>query len=471
MAINFMNMPAPQYPRSALLDFAPLGQAIDTYRQGAQQKAVMDQNRAIGQTAATQGATAAANQAYGLGRLEDGAALNKQGEGQQDRLTKRYGSLAQRIDQEQDPNQRSRMWTGFLGRLKRESTAMGINGEFDPDEMDPMTGPKLFMAQAGIVNDPLDREYRQAQINKMNRDAAESGTTYGKSGSIFQGPDGKFYSIQFGGDGSRVILPLQVPGQGGQPSVSGPSQPQAPIPQEGAGRFAAPGMSTAQTPPMPLTPSRGVDVVGNQMYDKATGAPIRDVGGNLAEAERQKALGEGQAKGQLGLPKAKTALQDYEIKNRLVNDEIDRAISQAGPWTTGFVGNVASYVAGTPAHDLSKTLVGIQSNLGFDTLQQMRENSPTGGALGSVTERELELLQSTWGSLMQSQSEPQFRYHLNRLKEIKREYAVLKRQAYEADVARFGAGNVPNPDGASAGAAPSGDGWTDVGGVRIREKR
>lgn len=317
----------------------------------------------------------------------------------------------------------------------------------------------------------LDLESKRATINKMNREAAESGTTYGKSGSIFQGPDNKFYSIQFGGDGSRVILPLEVPGQGGQPSVSGPSQPQAPMPQEGAGRFAAPGMSTAQTPPMPLTPSRGVDVVGNQMYDKATGAPIRDVGGNLAEAERQKTLGEGQAKGELGLPKAKTALQDYEIKSRLVNDEIDRAISQAGPWTTGFVGNVASYVAGTPAHDLSKTLVGIQSNLGFDTLQQMRENSPTGGALGSVTERELELLQSTWGSLMQSQSEPQFRYHLNRLKEIKREYAVLKRQAYDADVARFGAGNVPNPNGASAGAASSGDGWTDVGGVRIREKR
>ncbi|MBX9862918.1 MAG: hypothetical protein K2Y42_09220, partial [Hyphomicrobium sp.] len=316
----------------------------------------------------------------------------------------------------------------------------------------------------------LEMDYKRAQAEKLRRDAAEAGTTYGKSGSIFQGPDSKFYSIQFGGDGSRVILPLEVPGQGQASSGSGPAQPQAPMPQEGAGRFAAPGMSAAQPPPMPLTPSRGVDVVGDQMYDKATGAPIRDVGGNIAQAERQKTLGEGQAKGQLGLPKAKTALADYEIKSRLVNDEIDRAISQAGPWTTGFVGNVASYVAGTPAHDLSKTLVGIQSNLGFDTLQQMRENSPTGGALGSVTEREIELLQSTWGSLMQSQSESQFRYNLNRLKEIKREYAVLKRQAYNDDVARFGEGNVPNPNGTSASPAHAGDGWTEINGVRIREK-
>lgn len=164
MAINFMNMPAPQYPRSALLDFAPLGQAIDTYRQGAQQKAVMDQNRAIGQTAATQGATAAANQAYGLGRLEDGAALNKQGEGQRDRFVKRYGVLAQQIDLEGDPNKRARMWAGTLERMRREGASSGITGEFDPEELDPMTGPKLLMAQAGLLTDPLERQSKQADI-------------------------------------------------------------------------------------------------------------------------------------------------------------------------------------------------------------------------------------------------------------------------------------------------------------------
>jgi hypothetical protein len=44
----------------------------------------------------------------------------------------------------------------------------------------------------------------------------------------------------------------------------------------------------------------------------------------------------------------------------------------------------------------------------------MRNNSPTGGALGSVTERELALLQATWGSLQQSQSKEQFEANLDR---------------------------------------------------------
>lgn len=269
----------------------------------------------------------------------------------------------------------------------------------------------------------LDLDLKRAQIEKSRRDVADAGATYGKSGTVVQGADGKFYSIQFGNDGSRVILPLEVGQQPGQ---------------------------APQPPQTALTPSRGVDVVGDQMYDKATGQPMRNVGGNLAEAERQKAVGKGKGEGQIGLGKAATALKDYEIKSGLVMGEIDRALSQASPWTTGFVGNLGSYIAGTPAHDLSKTLNGIQSNLGFDTLQQMRENSPTGGALGSVTERELELLQSTWGSLVQSQSEAQFRHNLLRLKQVKEEYAVLKRQAYERDVAMFGAANVPNPGGAPA---------------------
>lgn len=165
MAFTFMNMPAAQYPRSALLDFAPLGNAIDTYRQGAQQKALADQNRSIGQTAATQGADAASKQAYGLGRIEEGAALGKQSEAQRDRLMKHYGALAQQVDFEQDPQRRATMWQGALERMRREGASMGISGEFDPEELDPTSGPKLLMAQAGLVTDPLERQKAQAGLD------------------------------------------------------------------------------------------------------------------------------------------------------------------------------------------------------------------------------------------------------------------------------------------------------------------
>lgn len=299
----------------------------------------------------------------------------------------------------------------------------------------------------------MDQEYKRAQIEKLKREVAETGTTYGKTGAIFQGPDNKFYSIQFGGDGSRVILPLEVPGQG--PSVAGPTPSQQPAPQSGAGRFAAPGMAAAQPPPMPLTPSRGVSVVGDQMYDSATGVPVRSVGANIAEAERQKVVGREIGEGQASLPKLQNAYREYDVKNRSVMQNIDTALGQANAWTTGFVGSIGRQIPGTPAHDLSKTLISIQANLGFETLQQMRDNSPTGGALGQVTERELELLQSAWTSLAQSQSPQQFRDNLLKLKQIKEQYAAIKRRAYDADVKRFGAANVPTP---SAPSAASGNG-------------
>ncbi len=46
----------------------------------------------------------------------------------------------------------------------------------------------------------------------------------------------------------------------------------------------------------------------------------------------------------------------------------------------------------------------------------MRSASPTGAALGSVTERELALLQSTIGNLEQSQDDVQLKDNLRRVK-------------------------------------------------------
>jgi len=60
----------------------------------------------------------------------------------------------------------------------------------------------------------------------------------------------------------------------------------------------------------------------------------------------------------------------------------------------------------------------IKSSIGFDRLQQMREESPTGGALGQVSELELVTLQATLGSLDLNQSKENLLYNLERLGEI-----------------------------------------------------
>ena len=53
----------------------------------------------------------------------------------------------------------------------------------------------------------------------------------------------------------------------------------------------------------------------------------------------------------------------------------------------------------TDARELASKVDTIQANLAFDELEKMRKNSPTGGALGQVTEMELRLLKSAVSGL------------------------------------------------------------------------
>ena len=72
-------------------------------------------------------------------------------------------------------------------------------------------------------------------------------------------------------------------------------------------------------------------------------------------------------------------------------------------------------IPGSPGHDISKRIETLQAIAGFDQLNQMRAQSPTGGALGQVSERELTFLQSVIGSLELSQSKGQFLENLARV--------------------------------------------------------
>jgi hypothetical protein len=110
-----------------------------------------------------------------------------------------------------------------------------------------------------------------------------------------------------------------------------------------------------------------------------------------------------------------------EVTRTILSDDIDRSletIQNADIPVTGFMGWLAQGIPGTSAHILQQNLVGIKGNIGFGKLQEMREASPTGGALGSVTIGEHLLLQSVYGSLEQSQDKGQLIYNLKRLKKI-----------------------------------------------------
>ncbi|MFE3836926.1 transglycosylase SLT domain-containing protein [Pseudogemmobacter sonorensis] len=151
-----------------------------------------------------------------------------------------------------------------------------------------------------------------------------------------------------------------------------------------------------------------------------------------------------------GAMRADQAMTSAEI----VREDIGRAKEQVANGgimpVTGAAGSLLSNIGGTGAHDLQQTILTIQANVGFDRLQQMREASPTGGALGSITERELATLQAVMGSLAQSQSRDQLLYNLDRLDRIYS--SIMEKAAAYPNSAEFGFGAVP---GAPVGSAPA----------------
>jgi hypothetical protein len=134
--------------------------------------------------------------------------------------------------------------------------------------------------------------------------------------------------------------------------------------------------------------------------------------------------------------KAMRGLGEFEAQNAIVIEDIDRALALAGPFTTGPGAALKEFpiIGGSlPAGQMESLLSTVEANVGFDKLQAMREASPTGGALGSVTERELAFLQSVFGSLRQDTSEANVRYNLTRLKKHMQGREARLRAAIQAD--------------------------------------
>lgn len=95
--------------------------------------------------------------------------------------------------------------------------------------------------------------------------------------------------------------------------------------------------------------------------------------------------------------------------------------------TTGLFGSMLRNIPGTQAYDANALTTTIRSNLAFDQLAAMREASPTGGALGSVSAPELALLESNLASLDLAQSPERVMASLGN---IEQEYTRILRKAY-----------------------------------------
>lgn len=132
---------------------------------------------------------------------------------------------------------------------------------------------------------------------------------------------------------------------------------------------------------------------------------------------------------QAGEPKRQAGVQQTLTTIRNVIGKVDDAISKVNAWTAG-PASTLSAIPGTAARNLSTDITTIKANLGFDRLQQMRDTSPTGGALGQVAVQELEALQASIDSLDAGQSPSQLK---SNLAAVKTHYANWEKTVTEAD--------------------------------------
>lgn len=186
---------------------------------------------------------------------------------------------------------------------------------------------------------------------------------------------------------------------------------------------------------MPGAPTIGTIPPGYQaVQDPETGRfRFEPIEGGPVEAAAAAAAAQAEGRGELAARAGNVVLEDINRIQSII-DESDLPV-------TGMTGALLRNVPGTNAYDVSALATTIRANIGFDRLQQMREASPTGGALGAVSERELTELQSVLGSLDQAQSQEQFERNLNRLSDLYTN--MMQKFAAYPNAAQFGIGAPP----------------------------
>lgn len=120
------------------------------------------------------------------------------------------------------------------------------------------------------------------------------------------------------------------------------------------------------------------------------------------------------------------------ISNYRTTQNTRQLINDALPLVNSFSAGLLSgtrVIGGTPAANLQEALTSINANLAFGELARMRAESETGGALGQIVIRELELLGSVRDSIAQAQGPTELRAALQNLARqmdiIEREYGRM----------------------------------------------
>lgn len=208
--------------------------------------------------------------------------------------------------------------------------------------------------------------------------------------------------------------------------------------------------SNASPPPAP--PS--INDAPANMFEETNQTVNADINQDGFVTKTEQATAEAQNKANIDIsknrelerPKIEAQLKSMEFMNERTNNLINEIIPKISSTTAGAVGTVLGVIPQTSAKDVQAQITTINARGIFDQLQKMRQESPTGGALGNVTEGELELLGSSVANLEASQSPEQL---VKNLKEFQTLYNGILNNSKSSYQNVYGKKELSTPKSAS----------------------
>lgn len=266
-------------------------------------------------------------------------------------------------------------------------------------------GEALAEALAGGLRGQAVRNERQAELNAETRtQKIEDGRQQAISDALTnfdpQNPQGMVERLRQGAPEQAYDLATALIAPQGEPV-----QRYGPLEQID-GRLGQPNLTTGQYDWAPQVPQSDMPRPPAGYRPTPTG-DLEAIPGGPADL-RQTAEGRSRL--------AQMEASERSLQTALAAlDQADAVLGRNNDWwnplddSTGIQGQALRGIGGTNARDLDQALEPVRAILSFETLAEMRRNSATGGALGSIAVRELELLGNTMASLDTAQSAGQVR--------------------------------------------------------------
>lgn len=196
---------------------------------------------------------------------------------------------------------------------------------------------------------------------------------------------------------------------------------------------------------------------GGVPVNARTGAPVVPVGTvaqNAAAITGAKTEATGLAKRTLDLPAANLRAASSDAKFQGLSDSATTLLKDDKLWEAVGLAKSIAAIPGTEGAYIRAKLNTLKAKVGFAVLQDMRDSSKTGGALGQVSDQENKYLQNAIAALDENLAPADFREQLQVLVDYASGARGRIKQAFVDTYPEIG--RAPKPTGAPAsGAAPT----------------